>query len=691
MKKTIILFAIIGSNLIVCAQSQRLQLYEEFTGENCGPCATTNGPLNTFLNMNESKIVSIKYQVNIPNASVHPLYDQTAAEADNRRIYYNVNTAPYASHDGNTPAHAGSITQAKVNTEAGVTSPFTINLTHQLSPNRDSIFVKAVVKASQITSGTGLKLRIAVIERDIYLATPPGNNGEKHFEGVMRKMLPSADGTSLPALWSLNDSVVVNEKWAISNYVYDKAQLAVVAFVQNDADKNVRQTAYSPPLFNLSIALPATDVKTLSLSSNTFFDINTTNTSTSAETFIYSLISVQPGGWSANFVVNGNTCSASASVSVSGGASMPVTINVSTGTTLGVGQYTIKTISQTYPSAIFRDITVFVMTNGIQDLIISNSGLKGSNGPETAAAWDSVYTNAFAASGITTSAAASSDLFLKFKQANLIAGVGIQNIYYNVGWSFPSFADEMVNELVAFMNAGGNLFISGQDIGWDTWDAAGSGTAVTKSFYTNYLNAVYYGDGSKTSTSLYSNANDLLYGTFSNSAIKNFYGNDGSGNPLLFPDSINSTGIGQVIAYYNNNTARKAAVRATDGTYKMVYFSVGMEQLTDVAVKNNILKTTHDWFAGIISGVKFDETILALGQSYPNPADGFAYIPLEGNKAESLIEVTDIAGRVVVTEKITNGNERFYLNTSELAPGLYFYRIRGNNIISQVKNIEVIH
>ncbi|MEP7169143.1 MAG: T9SS type A sorting domain-containing protein, partial [Bacteroidota bacterium] len=122
-------------------------------------------------------------------------------------------------------------------------SPFIFNLSHTFSANYDSIYVHAEVTSSQAFSQAS-NLRIAVIERDIYFCSPPGTNGESHFEGVMKKMLPNATGTVLPATWTNGQMVSYDFSWKLTN-VYDKNTLAVVGFVQSDATKEVHQTAYS--------------------------------------------------------------------------------------------------------------------------------------------------------------------------------------------------------------------------------------------------------------------------------------------------------------------------------------------------------------------------------------------------------------------------------------------------------------
>lgn len=84
MKKTSILLGLMAVGLLATAQVPRMSLYEEFTGENCPPCAATNPGLNTLLNANSSKVIPIKWQVPIPSApsTTWSLYQTDKGEID---------------------------------------------------------------------------------------------------------------------------------------------------------------------------------------------------------------------------------------------------------------------------------------------------------------------------------------------------------------------------------------------------------------------------------------------------------------------------------------------------------------------------------------------------------------------------------------------------------------------------------
>src|SRR3954469_24887851 len=92
MKKSL-LAVLMATSVAAFAQTQRLSLYEEFTGETCNPCAQTNPGLNALLltTSNQQKIVAIKWQVPIPSASpkTWSLYQTNKTEIDWRHKGWN--------------------------------------------------------------------------------------------------------------------------------------------------------------------------------------------------------------------------------------------------------------------------------------------------------------------------------------------------------------------------------------------------------------------------------------------------------------------------------------------------------------------------------------------------------------------------------------------------------------------------
>lgn len=233
-------------------QSQRMVLAEEFTQASCGPCAAQNPTFNSLLFANTAKVIPLKYQTSWPG--VDPMNAQNASEVATRVTYYNVSGVPDSPMDGTEQTGSSytgapaNYTQTKINTEYAVPSPFTINVSHSFSPDYDSIFITCVITASEnFTTSGALKAHIAMVEKTITFTSAPGTNGETEFYNVMRKMYPSAAGTTLPSTWTSGQSQTITFARPIPSYIYSKAQIGIVAFVQSDVDKQVQQAAFSAP------------------------------------------------------------------------------------------------------------------------------------------------------------------------------------------------------------------------------------------------------------------------------------------------------------------------------------------------------------------------------------------------------------------------------------------------------------
>ena len=265
----------------------------------------------------------------------------------------------------------------------------------------------------------------------------------------------------------------------------------------------------------------------------------------------------------------------------------------------------------------------------------------------------------------------------------------VTNYYFNVGWSFPSFTDESAAIFTAELNAGKNLLVSGQDIGWDTWDASGNGTAATKAFYTNFLNAQYLSDGTTADNQFIANTADTLFGLVPTSPVTNVYGGSN-----FFPDELNAVGLGTVIFYYNTAKTKKGAVRATNGTWKTVYLAASLEMISNQTTRNEIMKISHDWFGGSAwTGIEPSPSVkkATLGQNFPNPVSGMTTILLNGNATDMTLRVTDLTGRVLFSEVISGGQPSIQINSSSFANGIYFYQLVDGGKVLDTKKMQVIH
>lgn len=240
MKKLLLLPAIALALHSTTNAQNRVVLIEQFTNSGCPPCASATPPVYNYLNTNPADVVGVAYHASFPyNDSMHY---ENPTDANARINYYNVSGVPYTVIDGNYVSnYTSSVTgtlATKINARKVVAPLYEITNT-QLSLVGGTLTGTIKFK-SLSTSSANLVAHVVVIEKDVLksaYAASPGNNSETHYPYVMRKMIPSANGTTLTNT-AINGMDSVNFNWNLAN-IKNIAQLRVVAFVQNVTTKEV--------------------------------------------------------------------------------------------------------------------------------------------------------------------------------------------------------------------------------------------------------------------------------------------------------------------------------------------------------------------------------------------------------------------------------------------------------------------
>jgi hypothetical protein len=273
MKKSLLVLSALalGASLNVNAQVQRISLFEEFTGENCNPCAQTNPGITALADLNYAgpkKMILLRYQVPIPSAPSSPtsLYQQNSAEPNARQDFYYPSSsdqfAPQGRFNGRelgvgqqSQGHAGYLDQPTIDGDYVVDAPFSLTTTYAWNANYDGMDITTTVTAAQnFSTANPLVLRLAIIEEHIHYATAPGSNGEKDFEFIMRKMVPDVNGQSLAGTWTNGQTQTFTNTVTLPSYIWNKGEVAIVAFIQEDVPnpgpntiRTVHQAAYGAP------------------------------------------------------------------------------------------------------------------------------------------------------------------------------------------------------------------------------------------------------------------------------------------------------------------------------------------------------------------------------------------------------------------------------------------------------------
>jgi Secretion system C-terminal sorting domain/Outer membrane protein Omp28 len=249
---------IIAAFLVSAANAQtRSVLIQKGSNASCAPCAAANPAFWTLMqpNMANHKVVYLAYQWDFPG--VDPMNAHNPTDPDAFMAFYAQNGVPTCLTDGQSPRHIANHTQALIDAAYAVPTPLSMTISHTMNSTFTSATINITVTNNGATAvgGGQYVLRTVFTEEQIDFATAPGTNGERTFHHVARKHLPSWAGTPIPSIPAGGTETFTLTE-AVPGYYYDISKLNVVAYVQNNADKIVWQSAEStkiPVPLNASI------------------------------------------------------------------------------------------------------------------------------------------------------------------------------------------------------------------------------------------------------------------------------------------------------------------------------------------------------------------------------------------------------------------------------------------------------
>lgn len=646
---TIAAFALLTP--LVFGQATRTVLFEEFTQASCGPCASQNPAFNALLNANPTKAVSIKYQTSWPG--VDPMNAQNPSEVATRVTYYSVNGVPWTAMDGVAPtgsAYAGApanVTQSLLDARQMISSSMSIILGHQLTPGNDSIEVAVYVSnalSSTLTSGAAgsLKLHVSIVEKTINFPTAPGSNGETEFHNVMRKMLPDATGTTLPDSWTSSQMQSYNFKVALPSYIYNLGQVAVVAWVQDNSNKEVKNAAYSGPqavVGNVHDAGVAAGAAPTGGLCNTSFTPSLTLTNSGSTTLTSATVSYTMNGgtpvtqsWSGSLSAAGSVTVSFPSVTLNGGANTFVY-----GVTSPNGGADYNTMNNT--SATLR---------------ISTIGATAMNTPYNEGLEAATTTALPAASGLIQGGT-SPRLFVISKA---VAGTT-----QNLGGYATSDKSLMFD--FYSVNAGGTMSITTQKIK--------AGTLTSPKLYFQHAHALY--DGTEPDQlKVYASTN--CGQTWTEIWSK-------TGNALATHSPVgNNTRFWPAAADWMQNVVSLAAYNSNELILKF----------DGTSGFGNSLFIDNIWVSNNALGE--EERELASVNVFPNPAVDVARIALQLNDNSQVgVSVFSVNGQLVVeipARDLSAGSHEIAIPVASLANGVYTAQITLNQEIKTVR-LSVAH
>ncbi len=685
MKRGLI-FLLIIFNISVFSQVRKIALLEEATNASCGPCAANNPTLQKFVTTNFGGVISVRYHAWWPGTD--PMYSSNTTDNQNRIHYYNISGVPNYMIDGENlgvPSDPAEM-ENKMNESVSKTSPVELIVNKEIAS--DTIHTSIKIKAVGDLTENNLRLRVAVIERLVHYGHPPGTNGEKDFGDVMRKMLPDGNGTALSPMAAgdsatFNFSVPVNSEW-------NKDDLAVVAWIQNDDNKKVIQANIDFPTFVLkSNVEPA---KVLQLNSNYKFAYSIKNEN--KDTLHVNITTEKkyaPDDWEVKILYGGGEFDG-LTLNIPPADSAAFQVSLNTTSTAGFINLSVKASNLDDPHGYGFGTEFFGAVINGSILLIDDDG--GSS-------WEETYIDALKPLPVDFT-------MVPEKYIGTIIGANapenFHTIIWNVGWGFPALARENIDFLVNFLNQSGkhNLLIAGQDIGWDIFDQYGmSNFKQAQNFYHDYLGADYVADDAG-STSIQGISGNPISNGISFSLARKY---------SLYPESIKAhdTTATEIFKYSNGKFAGVSNHVVKSGSeFKTVYLGFGMELINNEDTKNFLMQRILGWF-GEVTGIeeKLQNALpleFKLSQNYPNP---FGTGTSSGSSSTTIkyslpgvgtthglslqLVVYDVLGREVATlvnKAQPAGNYSVKFNAANLPSGVYFYELKISGAEGNFKKVK---
>jgi len=214
----------------------RLQLYEVFTSSTNPDCLNGNAHLKTVLQDNyPGEFTMIKYQMNYPGAG-DPYY---TTECTDRATYYGIDSLPDMMINGKHHISPDFLDTLLIN-DYKEPSYMALSVTHHRTGQTFDVTANII----PFVDFSNVSAHIVIVENQTI--NNASTNGETVFYYVMKKMLPNANGANIAQLYSAVPKPV-NKTYTFdaSNTVENFSNLSVISFIQDNATKEILQSAWS--------------------------------------------------------------------------------------------------------------------------------------------------------------------------------------------------------------------------------------------------------------------------------------------------------------------------------------------------------------------------------------------------------------------------------------------------------------
>lgn len=246
------------------------------------------------------------------------------------------------------------------------------------------------------------------------------------------------------------------------------------------------------------------------------------------------------------------------------------------------------------------------------------------------------------------------------------------------------FENSFIDSVKAFLNNGGKLFISGQNI-------AEYLNTDNPDFLHNYLGINYIKNASIFASRIYGKPGDLFGKDISQLRIN---GSEGAANETSM-DIIESRGDFNVsLGFKSDGSDATGGWKTFPSGAKLFYLGFGFESINDSLssiTRNQLFTKVYDWFMGTTSTPlenDLNPNEFVLYQNYPNPFNAITsisfYLP---EKSKVKINLYNSLGELITTifnNELEAGNHLLRFEANNLASGVYIYSVEaGKKVLSK--------
>lgn len=214
-------------------QRARYSILEHFTNSASASAASADQVVETYASDHSDIVIDLQYHLDYPGED--PMNQNNPVPPSVRAFYYGVPGVPYAILNGGSGpefrydfSDPSEEPDEEVLLEASLEIP-PFDLLLDVDFRSNSLSGKATANCAEVSYPSNIQLYVVPVEEEVTAYSGAGNT--TLYRNVVLDILPTPAGHFLGNTWGIDDSESLEFNWNYPDYVEDKDDLAVVAFL----------------------------------------------------------------------------------------------------------------------------------------------------------------------------------------------------------------------------------------------------------------------------------------------------------------------------------------------------------------------------------------------------------------------------------------------------------------------------